>query len=194
MDSIKKYMNPQDADKLLESYLYDSDFGHELRVKKHALKLASFLKEKNELTVDALALLEYAALYHDIGHIISEKSHDLHTRSLISQDAGFECLPSALRSQLALVAGGHRKTIAAELDNHSPRDQKLICRLAAILRVADAIDYIRQCDTEVVSLDELNYCYVLYLSGRNIAYITARIDKKKPLFVEHYGPLKIRNN
>jgi exopolyphosphatase/pppGpp-phosphohydrolase len=194
VDNIKRYMSPHYADKLLESYLYGYDFGHELRVKKHALKLASFLKKKNEFTDDSLDLLEYAALFHDIGHNISEKRHDLHTRSLISQDTGFNCLPPVLRSALALIAGGHRKTIGSELENHSPKEQQLICRLAAILRIADAIDYTRQYDIEVASLEELNNGYLLEISGENTSYIKTRIDKKKPLFEEHFGPLKVMDN
>ncbi len=194
MDNIKKNMSPHYADKLLESYLYGYDFGHELRVKKHALKLASFLKKKNEFTDDSLDLLEYAALFHDIGHNISEKRHDLHTRSLISQDTGFNCLPPVLRSALALIAGGHRKTIGSELENHSPKEQQLICRLAAILRIADAIDYTRQYDIEVTSLEELNNDYILGLSGEDLTYIAIRIDKKKSLFVNHFGPLKVKIN
>jgi exopolyphosphatase/pppGpp-phosphohydrolase len=194
MDSIKKYLSPQDADKLLQNYLYGYDFGHEQRVKKHALRLASFLRDKIEFTEDSLGLLEYAALFHDIGHTISEKRHDLHTRSLIGQDAGFDCLPPALRSALALIAGGHRKTIGSELGNHSPKEQQLICRLTAILRIADAIDYTRQCDIEVVSLDECKNHYTLSLSGGDLSYITTRVDKKKPLFVEHFGPLKVKCN
>lgn len=194
MDNIKRYMSPHYADKLLENYLYGYDFGHELRVKKHALKLASFLEKKIEFTDDSLDLLEYAALFHDIGHNISEKRHDLHTRNLISQDTRFNCLPPDLRSALALIAGGHRKTIGSELENHSLKEQQLICRLAAILRIADAIDYTRQCDIEVVSLEELNNQYTLGLSGRDLTYITIRIDKKKPLFVDHFGPLKVKIN
>ena len=191
MDSIKKYLSPQDAAKLLQSYLYGSDFGHEHRVKKHALRLASFLREKSEFTEDYLDLLEYAALFHDIGHNISEKRHDLHTRSLIGQDAGFDCLPPALRSALALIAGGHRKTIGPELGNHSSKVQLLICRLAAILRIADAIDYTRQCDVEVAFLEEFNSQYSLEVSGGNTRYIKTRIDKKKPLFEEYFGTMEV---
>ncbi len=194
MDSIKKYLSPQDADKLLDNYLYGSDFGHEQRVKKHALRLAKFLREKVEFTEDSLDLLEYAALFHDIGHNISEKRHDLHTRSLIGQDAGFDCLPPALRSALALIAGGHRKTIGSELGNHPSKEQQLICRLAAILRIADAIDYTRQCDIEVTFLEEVNSHYVLGFSGEGLAHVTARIDKKKPLFEEYFGPLLVMDN
>ncbi len=194
MDSIKKYLSPQDADKLLQNYLYGYDFGHEQRVKKHALRLASFLRNKIEFTEDFLGLLEYAALFHDIGHTISEKRHDLHTRSLIGQDAGFDCLPPILRSALALIAGGHRKTIGSELNNHFPKEQQLICRLTAILRIADGIDYTRQGDIKVVSLDELNSHYTLHISGRNMTYITTRIDKKKSMFVELFGPLKVKSN
>lgn len=194
MDSIKKYLSPQDADKLLKNYLYGSDFGHEQRVKKHALRLAFFLKEKSEFTEGSLDLLDYAALFHDIGHNISEKRHDLHTRTLICQDAGFDCLPLALRSALALIAGGHRKTIGSEIDNHSLKEQQLICRLAAILRIADAIDYTRRCDIEVSFLEELNSHYILGLSGGDLAYITTRIDKKKPLFEEHFGFLMVKHN
>jgi hypothetical protein len=63
--------------------------------------------------------------------------------------------------------------------------------LTAILRIADAIDYTRQCDIEVASLEELKNGYLLEISGKNTSYIKIRIDKKKPLFEEHFGPLKV---
>jgi exopolyphosphatase/guanosine-5'-triphosphate,3'-diphosphate pyrophosphatase len=104
-------------------------------------------------TADALGLaprwrelLEHAALLHDIGHAIDHDRHHHHTYYLVrsSELLGFEPLEIEV---IAQVARGHRKQ-APKLTHPALRAlpvpaRRAVRRLAALLRVADALDRTR---------------------------------------------------
>ena len=87
--------------------------------------------------------MEIAAILHDIGMFVSEEAHHKHSQYLIqwSDIVGFS---RADRGLIALVARYHRK--AEPLPSHEEyarlnrADRLRVCKLAAILRVADALD------------------------------------------------------
>ena len=88
-------------------------------------------------------LLEFAALLHDIGHAIDHDRHNRHSYYLIKNAElfGFETDEIEV---IAQAARGHRKQ-APKLDSPdlkplSPAKRRVIRGLAAILRVADALD------------------------------------------------------
>jgi exopolyphosphatase / guanosine-5'-triphosphate,3'-diphosphate pyrophosphatase len=88
-------------------------------------------------------LLEYAAILHDIGHAIDHDRHNRHSYYLIKNAELFGFSPSEIEV-IALAARGHRKQ-AAQLDSPEvqklpARERRLVRGLAAILRVADALD------------------------------------------------------
>jgi exopolyphosphatase/guanosine-5'-triphosphate,3'-diphosphate pyrophosphatase len=96
-----------------------------------------------KLPPDGRELLEHAAVLHDIGHAISRDRHHRHTAYLIrsSELLGFEPVEVEI---LAQVARAHRKqppkSSAPELLALPPRARHLVRGLAALLRVADALD------------------------------------------------------
>ncbi len=91
----------------------------------------------------ARELLEHAALLHDIGHAIEHDRHQRHTFYLIraSELLGFSPVEIEV---LALVARGHRKQAPRLSDPDvqalPPASRRLVRGLAALLRVADALD------------------------------------------------------
>ena len=91
----------------------------------------------------ARELLEYAALLHDIGHAIEHDRHQRHTYYLIraSELLGFS--PVEIET-IALVARGHRKQAPRlsdpDVQTLPPANRRLVRGLAALLRVADALD------------------------------------------------------
>jgi exopolyphosphatase/guanosine-5'-triphosphate,3'-diphosphate pyrophosphatase len=122
-------------------------FGYE---EAHALKIAN-LAEK---IFDALApvydlqrhwrtLLSAAALLHDVGYHISHESHHKHSLYLIkySQITGFT---ETEKSIIANVARYHKGSIPkekhADFTALSEKDRRIVYRLGAILRLADALD------------------------------------------------------
>jgi hypothetical protein len=89
------------------------------------------------------ASFEYAALSHDIGHSVDHGQHQRHSYYLLknSELLGFD--PEEIEV-IALVARGHRKQVpkpsAPELAAISSSKRKLVRGLAAVLRIADALD------------------------------------------------------
>ena len=116
---------------------------HGRQVAKLALKLFDATALVLGLPQSGRELLEYAALLHDIGHAIDHDRHNRHSYYLIknAELLGFD--PPEIEV-IALVARGHRKQAAQidspELQNLSAGKRRLVRGLAAILRVADALD------------------------------------------------------
>ncbi len=96
-----------------------------------------------ELNPDRRELLRFAALLHDIGHAIDHDRHNRHSYYLIknAELLGFDAIEIEM---LALVARGHRKQggqfYSNELRGFSSEAKRTVRALAAILRVADALD------------------------------------------------------
>jgi exopolyphosphatase/guanosine-5'-triphosphate,3'-diphosphate pyrophosphatase len=95
------------------------------------------------LAPESRELLEYAALLHDIGHAIDHDRHHRHTYYLIENGELFGFDPLEIEV-IALAARAHRKQSArldsSELDALSREKRRTVRGLAAILRVADALD------------------------------------------------------
>ena len=108
-----------------------------------ALQLFDALAPDLGLPPAARELLEYAALLHDIGHAIEHDRHQRHTCYLIraSELLGFSPVEIEV---IALVARGHRKQAPRlsdpEVQALPPASRRLVRGLAALLRVADALD------------------------------------------------------
>lgn len=175
---------------LLHEYGLSPQSEHEERVGQYALQIFDFLAPDYALGASERNMLEMSAWFHDIGHVVSERKHDYHTRTLIAEDRVFDILPGKLRSTLAIIAGGHRKKICPSIDGHNKKRRALILKLAAILRVADAIDYYRRPDVTITSLDWNNDTVVITMEGSMLEYTFARIMKKGALFAEEFAPLR----
>jgi exopolyphosphatase/guanosine-5'-triphosphate,3'-diphosphate pyrophosphatase len=148
MESESRPPQPDDADPRLRGvHAVGQRFGYE---KDHALHVA-MLAEK---ILDGLApsfgftrhertLLAAAALLHDAGYHIAHDSHHKHTLYLVkhSEMTGFS---EDERALIANIARYHRGSLPKERHPDyaalDPEARDLVCCLAAILRVADALD------------------------------------------------------
>ena len=125
------------------AHRYAGDNAHGRQIAMLATALFDGLAPLLKLRASSRELLEYAALLHDIGHAVDHGRHQRHTYYLIknSELLGFE--PDEI-DVIALVARGHRKTVpkpsAPELALIPPAKRKIVRGLAALLRVADALD------------------------------------------------------
>jgi exopolyphosphatase/guanosine-5'-triphosphate,3'-diphosphate pyrophosphatase len=139
---------PDKADqRLLGAHAVGRRFGYEEahahQVSRLAEKIFDHLAETEELTRHHRTLLSAAALLHDVGYHIAHESHHKHALYLIknSELTGFS---EAERVVIANIARYHRgappKERHAEYSMLTPPDRDTVCRLAAILRVADAFD------------------------------------------------------
>jgi exopolyphosphatase/guanosine-5'-triphosphate,3'-diphosphate pyrophosphatase len=129
------------AEALGRRYRFDADHGR--AVMHLAARLFDELAEEHGLGPRERLLLEVAALLHDIGNFVSLRAHHKHTQYLLSasQIFGLSDDDLALVSNMAryhrrgLPQNSHLPYIA--LDRH---DRMIVNKLAAILRLANALD------------------------------------------------------
>jgi exopolyphosphatase / guanosine-5'-triphosphate,3'-diphosphate pyrophosphatase len=122
---------------------YGFDRPHAENVTEHAKALFEVMQPLHRLTARDEVILIVAALLHDIGTFISNRSHHKHTQYLMENSDLFG-LTRRERMLAALVARYHRR--AHPKSSHRdytalPRaDRMRVIKLAALLRVADALD------------------------------------------------------
>jgi exopolyphosphatase/guanosine-5'-triphosphate,3'-diphosphate pyrophosphatase len=170
---------------------YNFDQPHAEQVAYLAGILFRAMQEEHQLPEKYEMILTTAALLHEIGRFISERSHHKHSMYLIQNSDLFGVGTKDL-NMMALVARYHRKAeprAGHSLYDRLPKDGRVaVCKMAAILRVADALDaghaqrirnlQIRiQPDTVLIRIRN-----VLDLSLEKIA-----MQRKRKLFETVYG-------
>lgn len=124
-----------------EKYRYDAR--HAAQVSEVALALFDLLRNEHGCTDRHRLLLEVASLLHDIGVFVNARGHHKHALYLI-RNTEFTGLSLSEVNLIALIARYHRK--ATPQISHpdyaalAHEDRLVVCKLAALLRVADALD------------------------------------------------------
>ena len=133
------------------------DEAHGLQVGRLAISLFDQLREIHGLGESDRRLLLAAAILHDIGSFISRKRHHKHSLYLLSRSE----LPGLSPTEMLMVANiarYHRKNIPSsthpEFMRLSEENRKRTTRLAALLRVADALDRTHLQNVEGVKVEE----------------------------------------
>jgi len=120
---------------------YRSDMKHAEFVRKQAVAL--YDKLNTELELNDRLLLESAALMHDIGTYISAAGHHKHSQYII-QNSDIFGLSAADKEIVGHIVRYHRR--ASPRNSHTSymrldrRSRIVVQKLAALLRVADALD------------------------------------------------------
>jgi exopolyphosphatase / guanosine-5'-triphosphate,3'-diphosphate pyrophosphatase len=122
---------------------YHYDESHAERVRELSARLFDDLKNEQRMTDTHRLYLEVAALLHDIGLFVSTRSHHKHSQYLIAASDIFGLRTHEMEI-IANIARYHRRALPqrshvsfVSLD----RDERMIVsKLAAILRVANALD------------------------------------------------------
>ncbi|MBM2840632.1 MAG: hypothetical protein HW412_1160, partial [Bacteroidetes bacterium] len=122
-------------------YMFDEQHG--TITAKFAVKLFDETKNLHNLNLEYRLLLEVAGLLHDIGMFINANDHHKHTQYLLMATPviGLNQLQMAI---VANVSRYHRKSfpkVAHEAFRVlSSKDRVVVSKLAALLRLADAMD------------------------------------------------------
>jgi len=135
--------------------------------------------------------LECAALLHDIGWSIGEKQHHKHSMRLILSTP----LPSMSDREkriIANVARYHRRAIPklkhSEYAWLAWEDQQVVCRLSALLRLADALDRSHERRVQQIECLLSDHICILSLAGkRPLTEELEAVERKKGLFTETYA-------
>jgi len=124
-----------------EKYLVDSN--HAEHVAELAMKLFDALADEHGLDARAHLLLHVAALVHEVGGFVSSRAHHKHSFYLISNSEIFGLSRREI-TIVAQVARYHRRSCPKPSHIEYmilPRETRMmISKLAALLRVADALD------------------------------------------------------
>ena len=170
---------------------YHYDEKHSRQVTRLALKLFDGLQSEFQLKPESRILLEVASILHDIGSYIRTAGHHKHGQYLVENSEIFGLTREDIQV-VSNVVRFHRKR-APNPGNLSyvrlPRRERLrVLKLAAILRIADALDRGHTGRVKGISLEQDEHRLILkcHYSG-DITIERAGVADKRDLFEEVFG-------
>jgi exopolyphosphatase/guanosine-5'-triphosphate,3'-diphosphate pyrophosphatase len=122
---------------------YGFDEQHGVTVSRYAVQLFDQTKSIHNLGIEHRLLLEVAAMLHDVGAFVNVSEHHKHTLYIITNSplVGLTKVQTAI---IGNVARYHRKSPPKiQHDGYrllSAKERVVVSKLAAILRLADALD------------------------------------------------------
>ncbi len=172
---------------------YNADPTHYMHVCDLATKLFEDTQKIHELKDWDLLLLKVAAIAHKVGTYISPRLHHKHSYYLIANSEIFGLNERYLKI-VALIARYHRKSppklTHSEYMSLPKEDQLLVCKLSALLRIADALDVAQQQRVKsIITQTKKNKFIITALGLSEIELELERIalKEKGDLFEELFG-------
>jgi exopolyphosphatase/guanosine-5'-triphosphate,3'-diphosphate pyrophosphatase len=170
---------------------YRADLKHSNRVAYLAQQMFDDLRPLHMLGSEHRRLLAAAAILHDIGYFVSHTGHNKHSAYLIQHSdwSGFTASELAI---IANVARYHRSSIPKAKHPYyaaqSPEDRATVRKLAAILRIADALDRDHEGRVRSVSceIDE-NVVRITAVCSRESETALWRLEERADLFHNEFG-------
>src|SRR5438132_297656 len=144
---------------------HDTTHGEHVRFLAHAL--FHQLRDLHELPEDRGALLEVAALLHDVGEVVNPRGHHKHSEYMI-RCGRIPGLDDTAREIVALIARTHRKDAARAkqiiCDSTLPKELRgQLRKPTALLRIADSLDTDHRSRVEQVVATRMGDAIVLDL-------------------------------
>ncbi len=181
--------------KLLSVHAVGLRFGyeeaHSHQVARLAEKIFDSLAEAENFTRHQRTLMSAAALLHDVGYHIADESHHKHTLYLIenSELTGFS---EAERAVIANIARYHRGSLPKERHPEyaalNEADRESVCRLGAIVRIADALDRSHDCRvSEVNSSRDDDGIHIELKSALDVENELLEAERKSDMFEHGFG-------
>lgn len=170
---------------------YRNETMHGLAVAETAVAIFDRLSSLHRLDSNKRLLLRLAAILHDVGRFIDSRKHHKHSCYIIENTQ----IPGLCESDMlvaAVVARYHRKSepkVSHAEYMSLPEDERIVvCKLAAILRVADALDRGHQDKMKGAEFRLESGCLRI-IPKRNMDYTLERVylKKKASLFRNVYG-------
>ncbi|PDW03105.1 CHAD domain-containing protein [Candidatus Viridilinea mediisalina] len=151
---------------LLEQYNVDQ--AHARHVADLSLALFDAVVERYRLPIKQRRLLEIGALLHNVGLTTDPPAHHIVGRDLVLRHQ-FDDLSPREQQMVASMVAFHRKRVRPNLEPAylalSERAQHETLQLAAILRVADGLDYHHSQATNLVAVEPASQALTLILRG-----------------------------
>jgi exopolyphosphatase/guanosine-5'-triphosphate,3'-diphosphate pyrophosphatase len=177
-------------------YFFDEQHG--TSVSRYAVELFDQTRNLHNLSLEHRLLLEVAALLHDIGNFISATDHHKHAQYLLTATP----VIGLSKSQMAIVANVaryHRKSFPKQQHDAytslSSKDRVVVTKLAAILRLADAMDNEHASKVESFSVEYKKPKFAIHLKGEGDLLLEKwSLTKKSEMFEEVFGVKVIVEN
>jgi exopolyphosphatase/guanosine-5'-triphosphate,3'-diphosphate pyrophosphatase len=174
---------------------YRVSLKHALHAREISVFLFDELLGEHAMTKRCRLLLEVASLLHEIGTFVSSRAHHKHSYYLITNSE----IPGLTQEELQLVANVaryHRRSRPkpTHIEYMSlPREKRMIVnKLAALLRVADALDASRTQQVRNIKCDISNEGMVITVpTTADLSLEERTLAMKGDLFEDIYG-LQIR--
>lgn len=174
-----------ELEELLEQY--DVDRAHARHVADLALELFDRTQPIHQMPPRARRLLEAGALLHNVGLHINQPLHHVVGRDIVL-DAPLAGMRPAERAMLGCLVMFHRKKVRPELEpaflRLGQRNRALVLRLAALLRIADGLDYSDTQSTRISDLELAPDATTVRLAGPFAHDDAPRALKKADLWRE----------
>lgn len=176
------------VDELLEAARVD--MAHARHVAEGALTLFDATRGVHNLPDKLRALLETAALLHNVGMEVDAPKHHTAGRDVLM---GMRLVyhTEAEQRLLACAVRFHRKRVRPQkeplLATLPPRRQEQALALSALLRIADGLDYSQTQTTRIVAVDVTSETITLTLTGPHVEGDGDRAIEKSDLWTELFG-------
>lgn len=139
-----QHSEPTSEELHLSGGLLVEDWPHARQVTRLALQLFDATQELHHLDAHARLLLERAAFLHNTGMMIEARRHHKHSYKLI-KGAKLPGFNDEERHEIACIARYHRRALPSmsheEYAALSRSERKRVSALAALVRIADALDW-----------------------------------------------------
>jgi exopolyphosphatase/guanosine-5'-triphosphate,3'-diphosphate pyrophosphatase len=170
---------------------YKLDQRHTEKVADLALSLFDQTEPLHGLGKQERIYLEAAALLHDVGYFISMQKHHKHSHYIIANSEIVGLTP-AERLIVAGISRYHRKATPdpthPEYEALSKKDRATVSSLAAILRIADALDKEHNSAVRVVECRLQNGSLLLRAVSRKSCRLEALgVTANASMFRDHFG-------
>lgn len=171
---------------------YEADEPHARHVAELCARLFSELQPEHRMARRHFILLQAAAILHEIGGFVSNRSHHKHSMYLIANSDLFGLTREDL-AIIALVARYHRRAVpnAATHPEYASLDRDgriAVSKMAALLRVADALDrgHIQQV-RDFVCTRERGQLVLTVPKVEDLSLERLALREKSNLFEEMFG-------
>lgn len=187
----REFMEQVEHSALALGAKYAFDERHAKQVADLAVRLFHALQSEHKLPPRYELILRVAALLHEIGLFVNNRSHHKHSMYLIMNSDLFGLSHEDMRL-IAMVARYHRRATPQpyhEVYSELSREQRLaVSKLAALLRVADALDRNHMQQVRDVRFSREDSRFVVWV--RDVEDLTLErvaLKEKGTLFEDVYG-------
>ena len=168
--------------------VFSEGLRHSRKVTDLCLTLFDDLKPLHRMGARERSFLEYAGLLHDIGLKSGKRGHSVRSADMILSDENLT-LDIMDRGIIGLIAKAHRGKIRFESDGFfsllSSHDRNNVLMLAALLRIADGLDFLHLGSAESVHCIITSQEIILEVSAvRDISAEKTRAFLKSDLFIQ----------